>query len=395
MTGIRRTLVTICLVFTAQTMITVLVPVAASQHHLGPQFIGILIAIPLAVGFVIDIPVARLSDTAGRRPVILAGSVIGCVGALELTSPVSVWGLVAGSLLCGVALSLLIGPLLALFTEVADPANHAAVQGYNGSAQALSALVGAAVAGAAAAQWGVRYAFGVVAASLAVCLVVVRSSREQSRPTGGAGVGYGSVFGAFRRAAFLLLGERRLRIAAGASVLYGLQFNTVGNAFVPVFLIKAGFSGTFAGGLLAVRSLVAAALGLCCGALLGRFGMPRMILIPNLIGIVGVAVVPLVAHSVLLVMAFVLQGVGVAFGAATVNLLVTAATSPSERAVGFSATNMVGRTSGVVLPILLGLLAALAGYPSVFIGGALVGVAILFVVTAMIRVSELDEVASP
>lgn len=369
-------LATVFVLFAVQTMVSVLVPLVASGTGYGTTTIGILVAIPVGVGLATDIPFAKLSDVFGRRPAIIAGAAFGATAAVVFVSGSSLVVLVVGSILLGLALSMAIGPALAFVTEAVHPEQHARIQGFNGAVQGLSALLGAAAVGVLATSAGPALAFLCTAGLWAVAIVLALPIRE--RPRGGRlalpAHPVGAIVKPYVRVLRLLRHEPRMVMAGTAALLYGLQFLTVGNAFVPVFLVgTGGYSGADAGLLLGARSLVAALASLSFGFTVRRIGMVKSVVVPNAIGIVGLGLVPLLAGSPLLLLAFVLQGIGVAFGPATVNLLITTSTSDSERALGFSAMNVMARTAGVLIPLVLGVAASVGGFTALFTVTEIIG----------------------
>lgn len=393
---VRLILATVFVLFAVQTIVSVLVPLVASRIGLGTSVIGILVAIPVAVGLITDIPFGRASDVLGRRPAIIAGAVFGASAALVFMSAASLPVLVAGSVLLGFALSMAIGPALAFVTETVHPENHARVQGFNGAVQGVSALAGAAAVGALVTYWGPGTAFLSTALLWASAVMLALLIRERAR---GGRVGLpqdplAAFVRPYARVIRLLRDEPRMVMAGTGALLYGLQFLVVGNAFIPVFLVgTGGYSEAHVGLLLGLRSLVAAALSVVFGIVVARAGMVRSIIVPNALGIVGLGLVPLLADSPLLIGSFVLQGIGIAFGPATVNLLITSSTSESERAIGFSATNLMARTAGVLAPLVLGVAASLGGFVALFAVADILGA--LMVVSLVLLARRSSRVGKP
>lgn len=376
------------LVFAAQTVVSVMVPLAATAVEVDASTIGLLVSIPLAVGMVTDLPLARASDHYGRRPALVAGSTAGVVAAIVLMIGESVPYLIAGSLLVGLALSLLIGPSLAFVTELSTPENHPQVQGFNGAIQGLSALLGAVAVGVLVARIGFQAGFVSVVALMLAVAALTWPIRERSRTRDGDArrLRPDSLLLPYLRAIRMMREEPAMVVAALAGGLYTVIVLVVGNAFVPVYLVTMeGFSGADAGGFLAVRSLVAALTSLTFGAVVARTGMIRLIISANTLGIVGLSLVPVLAQTPLLAGAFVMQGVGIAFGPATSNILVTSATSETERALGFSATQFTARVIGVIMPIVLGISASIAGFGALFLVTQLVGLAMLAAIALLAR----------
>lgn len=376
------------LVFAAQTVVSVLVPLAATAVDLDASTIGLLVSIPLAVGILTDLPLAKASDHYGRRPALVAGSTTGVLAAIVLMIGGSVPYLIAGSLLVGVSLSLLIGPSLAFVTELATAENHARVQGFNGAIQGLSALLGALAIGVLVASVGIRAGFVSVVALMLGVAALTWPIRERSRERNGdaRNVRPASLLLPYWRAIHMMREEPAMVIAGLVAGLYTVIVLVVGNAFVPVYLVTSeGFSGADAGGFVAVRSVVAALVSLTFGTVVAKTGMIRLIISTNTLGIVGLGLVPLLAQTPLLGGAFIIQGVGIAFGPATANLLVTSATIGAERALGFSATQFTGRVIGVIMPIVLGVTASIAGFGALFLVTQMLGLAMVSAIAILAK----------
>jgi len=382
--NVRLILLTVFLLTVVQTIVSVLIPLIASQNGFGTVLIGLLVTLPLAVKFATDIPSATISDLAGRRPLLVAGGVIGGLGAIALVAGDSFVFLVAASLLFGLSFSLTIGPAQAYLTEAVIPGEHARIQGFNGGIQGLGALAGAAAAGVMATRWGMDVVFVATGALMATIVVCALTIRERSRAwtRGVPNDPFRALVRSYEHAARLVLAQPRIMMAAVSGLLYTFQSLIVGNAFVPVFLVNSqGFSSADAGLLIGWRSLIGAGLSLTFWFVAARFGMVRSIVVSNAVGIAGIALVPILADSPLLVGAFALQGVGLAFGPATFNMLTTSATTESERALGFSAASLLATAAGIVLPIVLGISASIGGYSALFLVATLLG---LLMVSALI-----------
>ena len=140
--------------FATQTMALIAIPLAAASIGVPGYLIGVLVAIPAALGLCSDVVVAVASDRIGRKPLILAGAALGALAGLELAFSNDLAGLAVGSIVLGLSLSLSVGPALAYVTEASTPHAAARVQGYNGAVQGLSALAGALAIGFAVDRFG-------------------------------------------------------------------------------------------------------------------------------------------------------------------------------------------------------------------------------------------------
>lgn len=371
--NVARLLGAIFFIFLSQTLAGVLVPLAAVGLHLEAAVVGLLVALPQLTGLFVDIPLAGWSDAIGRRIPILVGCAAGVVAALLLMGS-SAAALAAGALVFGASLSLISGPALALVTELVHADAHARVQGYNGAIQGLSALGGALIAGVLATAFGPSPSFWALVVVMAVVALTVLFVQERPRAASVRPPGLRQLAGNYARVLNLFRTQPAIRMASSVSLSYQLQLLTLENAFLPIFLITVrGYSATAVGLLLAARSLVGVLLSSVFGRLFVRYGLVRPIILGSALGLVGAVAVPLVDQPLLLALLFALQGAGVAFGPATANLLITSATSESERAIGFSANGLVGRISGLTLPLVFGIAIQVGGFGLLFVLAAVVG----------------------
>lgn len=372
--NIARLLGAIFLIFLSQTLTGVLVPLAAVNLHLEAAIVGLLVALPQLVGLFVDIPLAGWSDTVGRRVPVLVGCVAGVVAALLLMGPTPLH-LALGSLAFGACLSLTTGPALALVTELVSSDAHARVQGYNGAIQGLSALGGALIAGILATVVGPSPAFWALAIVMAAVALTILFVRERPRAASPRPPGVRQLAGRFVRVFQLFRTQPAIRMASSVSLSYQLQLLTLENAFLPIYLVTGrGYSATTVGILLAARSMIGVLLSAVFGRIFRRYGLVRPIILGNALGLAGAVAVPLVDSPPLLLLLFACQGAGVAFGPATANLLITSATSESERAIGFSANGLVGRISGLALPLLFGFAIQIGGFDLMFVAATVTGV---------------------
>lgn len=376
--NVRQILLVVFLLFISLTVGAVLMPLAATTIGLGTATIGLLVALPQATGLIVDIPLAGWSDAVGRRVPIIVGCGAGILAGAIFASSDSFVHLAIAALVLGLVMSLSTGPALAFVTEVVAPEAHARVQGYNGAIQGLSALTGAAAVGVLVPAFGPRLSFWSIPIVLAGVAVITSRMREEQRPISRHPLSVRAMLSRYRRVLQLIAGKPAIRMAGTVSALYQLQMVTLGNSFVPIYLISVnGMTATAVAGLLTVRSFVSVVLSVGFGRTFARHGIVRPIVVGNILGLASVMLVPLTADPLALVALFAGQGAGVAFGPATANLLVTSATGEGERAIGFSANSLIGKVGGLSLPLLLGASAALGGFVLLFEVAAAIGAALI------------------
>lgn len=378
---------TVFLFFAAQTAIQIVVPLAASGVHLAGATIGFLLAIPAGLGLLIDIPISTASDAIGRRAPIFVGAVLGLVSAAMFLPASDLTGFAIPMGLWAVAASLIQFPTLAYITETAPRAQHARIQGYNGSVQRVAFLAASLLVGfVLERQNGVALAFGIVG----FCTVLIAGLTSRLTESVGSRTrasirevarGYGRAARLLRRPPILL--SALIALTNGAVVL------VIGNSFIPLYLVRdIHMSPAIIGGLLAWRNLVAAGLSYYFGGIASRVPLLTLVIFTNALAALSVLLLPLSTSATYLFLVLGLQGIGYAFSAGSGNLLIASATGTRERALGFATNQVVARVGTLVLPLILGSLMDTRDTQAVFyIGGSLVllNVACMAVVATRIR----------
>lgn len=353
--------------FATQTIVSVLVPITASDMALGGTFIGLLVALPSAIALLTEVPAAAFSDSVGRKLPMLIGAALAVLASVLFAFSASPLPLTVAVIIYGAAISVSAVPALAFVTEAARPENHARVQGFNGAVQGLSALIGAVSVGLLLQLTSPQVAFVVVTLLALLVLVAVAKADDQ---TGSRRPGFrlASVGRSYARVVMLVRTSRHVQLAGLVSLNYTFVFLVIGNSFLPLMLIKnLGFSAAFAGLVLGLRSIVATIVSSWFGFIVGHVGFRKAMLTTNAVAAVAVLLTAAAhAPAVFLVLA-ALQGVGCGFSAATANLLVVSATTETERALGFSTASFISRVGTLLLPLLLGGTLQLVGITATFL----------------------------
>ncbi|MCG8435904.1 MAG: MFS transporter [Gammaproteobacteria bacterium] len=130
-----------------------------------PALIGLALGIYGFTQALLQIPLGRLSDRIGRRPVIMGGLLVFALGSWLAADATSIWGVVAGRAIQGAgAISAAVTALLADLTPAQYRTRAMAVLGIHiGAAFMLAMVLGPIIAG----QSGLRGVF-VVTAALAI-----------------------------------------------------------------------------------------------------------------------------------------------------------------------------------------------------------------------------------
>jgi MFS family permease len=373
-----------CLIAT-QTMALVLIPLAAAAVNLPGFAIGVLVAVTAGVSLATDVPVGVISDRRGRKVLILCGAGVGILAGILLSLGGDFPILFLGALAVGLSLSFAIGPALAYVSETCVPKDAARVQGYNGAVQGLGALAGALVVGLAVDHIGLARSSLLISLLMAVSgLAFVALDETVARDRMPS---VRELIGSYRAASKLLVERPALQLSTLVSLLSSSVVSVIGNSFLPLYVVRdLRQPAVFAGTLVAARNVAMTIASPLFGRAVARFGLPATMLGANFIAVAGMIGVWLVPDPHVLYVPLALAGFGNGFAAATVNTLVTAATSRRERALGFATNGLGSRAGSLVSPLIFGTILGTWGSPAVFASAGILGTGYLVAMAARLRI---------
>ena len=375
--------------FATQTVVFVLIPLAAAEMNLPGFAIGALVAVLAGLGLASDVLVAVTSDRLGRKPLILAGAGLGVLAGILIAVASDFPALFAGAVALGLSLSFAVGPALAYVTEACRPEQAAKVQGYNGAVQGLSALAGAFAVGFAIDHLGTGRSsllISVLMASVCAAVLLLDETVVRTRPPSP-----GELVGSYGRAMRLLVTRPPLQLSALVSLIFNSVVFVVGNSFLPIYIVRdLGQSAVFAGTLLAARNVAMTVASPLFGVAVARFGLVGTMLGANSVAVLGMIGVALAPDPQLLFLPLALAGFGTGFAAATANTLVASATGRHERALGFATNSLVSRAGSLMSPLIFGTILEISGSSAVFSAAGILGVAYIAAMAARVRLGAVS-----
>lgn len=248
-------------------MVAPLLPEIEQRTGAGDAALGLAIAAYSIPILLISIPVGRLADRIGRRPLLLCGLLMTAVGSLLIASSETLASLLAGRAAQGMGSTLSWVAALALVSDLAPPDRKGEAIGFAMAANSLGAVGGPALGGVIGGEisFAAPFIFVAIAAGclLAVGTVVLPSHRPPENEERG-----GQSLRDFAPVGILLPG---MAAVVGAGSLGVLDFT------VPLDLdrrlaVGPTTIGILFGGLAAIDALVSP----IAGRFSDRVGRPRV-----------------------------------------------------------------------------------------------------------------------
>ncbi len=287
-----------------------------------------------------NLAAGSLSDRYGRKPVLVAGWLVGLPVPLLLIWAPS-WGwVIAANVLLGVNQGLTWSTTIVMKIDLVGPARRGLAMGFNEAAGYLALAAMGWATGALAAAYGLRpapflLAVAVAALGLGLSTVFVRETHDHARheaanhtpPTGGHHDGLTG------RQIFTLTSfrEKALSAASQAGLVNNLNDGLAWGLY-PVLFATSGLSLARTGTLIALYPAVWSLGQLATGALSDRWGRKHLITAGMLIQAVGIGLVAAGTGFGVWALAAVLTGAGTAMVYPTLLAVIGDVAHPAWRA---------------------------------------------------------------
>ncbi|MFD7521873.1 MFS transporter [Paenibacillus chitinolyticus] len=171
----------IFLVFTGIGLVIPIMPTYMDELHLNGSIMGFLVAAFSLTQLIFSPLAGRLSDSLGRKKMIVAGMVIFTVSELlfgVVSSPVLLF---ASRMLGGIGAALIMPSIMAYIADVTTTAERAKGMGFINAAITTGFIIGPGIGGYIA-EFGIRAPFYAAAAVGAVAAVVTLFILPESKP---------------------------------------------------------------------------------------------------------------------------------------------------------------------------------------------------------------------
>jgi len=364
------------LVMMGQGILGPVLPLFARELGFGATAAGAAVGAFALARLLFNVPLGALSDTRGRRLLIVGGPLVAAVGMAGSGLANGIFTLVLWRFVAGLGSSMYMTGSLAYLIDIATPSNRTRVLAVNQGALLVGVTVGPSVGGVVAAEFGLRAPFFVVAAASLVAAVygyfrmpetLTRRAPDGLRARSRTWAGLVGL----RSAPFIAI--------AFANFAFFLNRGTAPQTLMPLVAVDdLGMSVDQVGLLLGAMALMSLLFLPLASSVADRWGRAQVI-VPSLgltavsLLVVGLAtgIGVFVAGSLLLGFASAIAGPAPAAYAAEVS-------SEEERGLAMGAFRTAGDLGLLLGPPLLGAVADGVGFPWAF------GIDALFVALAAV-----------
>jgi MFS family permease len=147
-------------------------PSISGALRIGPGALGLVMMVSSLLMTVLNIPAGVAADRYGRRPVIVAGLVLGALGVLVSALWAAAWPFLAGWMLFGIGRGLFTSPAFTVPADIYGPQERGKAIGILAGAIGAGSVLGYVAGGLLAERAGLGTRFWILAAALAATAVL-------------------------------------------------------------------------------------------------------------------------------------------------------------------------------------------------------------------------------
>lgn len=379
--GALRNLATVCLgltsAFIAQTMLLLAVPLQALELGASPSLVGLVLSAPYLLPLVFAIPLGGVVTRVGPQKIFFVGAGGMMLGPWLSVALPTFGGLVATQVVVGLAHVIMV---IAAQSVVAGLGRGRTLERYFGwytmclsGGQLIGPLLAGRMIDTLSMGWvfatiGTLPALGLVSA----CYFIGNARRGHCTPR--------SLLG-YRAQASLLRHNSgvQMSIAVTVAVLFALGAH---GAFLPVYLEELAFSATLIGALVSLRALAAMLIRPIMPQVIQAMGGRSRTMIASVAAVaMGLMFTGTTGSLVLLAVLAILVGLGSGISQPLSMVILAEHVSSGQRSSALGMRLMGNRGAQVMAPLVLGVMAEVAGFTLTFLvaGVALLGVLVLVV----------------
>ena len=326
------------------------------------KFVGLLSAMMGFSALGTAIPIGIAADRIGRRAVLILGSSAYALAMLIFAAAQSPGWLVPGRMLVGIGIIAMLWMAGVSLGDIVAPHERGVCFGLFATAMGIGYGVGPWVGSMIAGPHGYRlsYLVGGIAGWLGVGLVlgVLRPPllRLPTRSASGPGI----------RAGLRVARTRAVAVAAAANVAISFSFYTVVLTFLPLRAEEIGLGDAAIAALFTTRALATTLVRLPMGAMTGRIGSRRMLLIALCAEAAVTGAFLLATSSTALLILIALEGITFAGFLTGSQAYIVATTTIESRGAAVGITTTIGGLGNAIAPLALGFAADAFGLRIVF-----------------------------
>jgi MFS family permease len=347
-----------------------LLPLFARELGAGPSLIGFVVGASTITGILVKMPAGALSDVLGRRPLLLTGALVFALMPFTYLAVASLSALIAIRFVHGHATAVF-GPVAsATVSDLAPVGQRGTWLATYATAQGAGQAVGPLVAGYLIAAGRFDLAF-VAAGVIGLCAPLIVARWAPADPVR-AGERRWS---AFRTGIAEVAGHRLVLVT---SLAHAVQFvmNGALTAFLPLYgRDVVGLTTPQLGWLFAAQTVTTLTVRPLVGAASDRLGRRGAIVAGLATCSAAIWVISGTTHPWMLALAIVTYAAGVATTTAATSAFITDVTSRARYGAAHGVFGTIYDIGDALGPIAAGLVVAAAGYPPMFRGLAVLGLA--------------------
>jgi DHA1 family multidrug resistance protein-like MFS transporter len=367
-------------------LVSPVLPQYARSFGVSITMVGLLTTTFGLARLVVDIPVGRLAEWVGRRPLLIAGPLVQAVGSVACGLAGSYWQLLTFRVVQGIGSAMYTTAAMITLADLSNRSNRGQVMSLYQGSLLLGAGLGPTLGGFLAQYLGLRAPFFVFGglAILATLWGYLRLPETRSQPEESTAVGehtvQSGVHGRYPSATGLMPLLRDFNFLLVSMVTLGFFFMRTGarNQILPLLAAdRLGLSPGSIGFALTVASLVNFLTLMVAGGLSDRFGRKAVITPGCLITAVSLFMLTESTSYGYLLASCVVMGIGTGIAGPTPSAYVADIIPRENYSSGMSLYRAIGDLGFVIGPVLLGWMADARGFDA-----PLLFTAVFFVVTA-------------
>ncbi len=355
------------LMFTAFFMTGTLAPLFGVKLGASPAAIGVVISAAFLFPFFLAVPVGTVVDAIGPKPMLLLGTSLLAIAPVVVVVMPSFSSLLLAQVLAGLGQLIAVVAAQAMVARLGEGPDRESNFGWYGAFVSVGQLMGPVTAGVLVDLAGFRSAFvmaAVVAAAgtAAFAMLSAPAGRPAGRSRRPVRVGPGRLLSLGR------LPTVQLSLWVSGTVMIVLITH---NSFLPAFLDGLEVPASVIGVVISARSLASVAIRPFMAGVVARLGgRMRTFLTMLTASALGVAMIAGAPNLVVLLASSAMLGLAVGVAQPLTMVGVVEQIDVHEHGMAFGARITANRLVQFIAPLLLGLVAQLAGYVAMFLVAA-------------------------